>query len=111
MFVFSYGGTMSSSAFPLAAILHTNDPAARMGQLNRARYSIPAFGAALHPALAEFDADRRNALLAAATRIGMEDFGILPLYWQKLYWAARKGFGVTPDRGESTSVLYVGPAK
>jgi peptide/nickel transport system substrate-binding protein len=111
MFVFSYGGTMSSSAFPLAAILHTNDPTARMGQLNRARYSNPAFDAALRPALAEFDADKRNAMLAAATRIGMEDFGILPLYWQKLYWGARKGFVVTPDRGESTSVLYVAPAK
>ena len=25
----------------------------------------------------------------------MEDAGILPLYWQKLYWAARKGFVVS----------------
>ena len=30
----------------------------------------------------------------------MEDAGILPLYWQKLYWAAHKGFIVDPDRGE-----------
>jgi hypothetical protein len=41
----------------------------------------------------------------------MDDAAILPLYWQKLYWAARKGFVVDPDRGESTSVNFVHPAR
>ena len=41
----------------------------------------------------------------------MEDAGILPIYWQKLYWAARKGFVVDPDRGEATSARFVSLAK
>ena len=43
--------------------------------------------------------------------MAMEDAGILPLYWQKLYWAARKGYVVDPDRGESTSARFVSLAK
>jgi hypothetical protein len=37
----------------------------------------------------------------------MDDAAILPLYWQKLYWAARTGFVVDADRGESTSVNFI----
>ena len=61
----------------------------------------------LKQAAAEFDEAKRNKLLADATRVAMEDAGILPLYWQKLYWAARKGFVVDPDRGESTAARFV----
>jgi hypothetical protein len=37
----------------------------------------------------------------------MEDSGILPIYWQRLYWAARKGYAVVPDKGEQTSAHFV----
>jgi peptide/nickel transport system substrate-binding protein len=111
LFVFSYGSNATSGALPLAGILHTNDPSRNIGQLNRTRYTNPAYDKALAAAFEEFDETKRNAAMAAATRIAMEDFAILPLYWQKLYWAARKGFVVTPDRGESTSALYVIPPK
>ncbi len=107
----SYGSNATSAALPLAGILHTNDPARNIGQLNRTRYTNPAYDTALAAALEEFDEAKRNAAMAAATRIAMEDYALLPLYWQKLYWAARKGFTVTPDRGESTSVHYVHPAQ
>jgi peptide/nickel transport system substrate-binding protein len=111
LFVFSYGSNATSAALPLAGILHTNDPARNIGQLNRTRYTNPAYDRALEAALEEFDETKRNAAMAAATRIAMQDYAILPLYWQKLFWAARKGFIVTPDRGESTSALYVMPTK
>ncbi len=111
LFVFSYGSNATSAALPLAGILHTNDPARNIGQLNRTRYSNAAYDAALEASLEEFDEAKRNAAMAAATRIAMEDYAILPLYWQKLYWAARKGLTVIPDRGESTSALYVIPPK
>ncbi len=45
---------------------------------------------------------------AADVTIGrIEDGAILPLYWQKLFWAARKGYVVDPDRGEATSAHFV----
>jgi len=111
LFIFSYGSVASSSLNGLSGVLASYDKEAGTGSINRARYSNPAFDAALKQAAAEFDETRRNKLLADATRVAMEDAGILPLYWQKLYWAARKGYVVDPDRGEATSVRFVSLAK
>jgi peptide/nickel transport system substrate-binding protein len=111
LFVFSYGSIASSSLNGLAGILATYDAAAGTGSLNRARYSNPAFDAILRQAAAEFDETKRGRLLADATRAAMEDGGILPLYWQRLFWASRKGFVVDPDRGEATSVHFVSIGK
>jgi peptide/nickel transport system substrate-binding protein len=111
LFIFSYGSVASSSLNGLTGVLATYDAARGTGSLNRARYSNPAFDEVLRQASAEFDEPKRGALLARATKIAMDDAAILPLYWQKLYWAARKGFVVDADRGESTSVNYVHPAK
>ncbi len=111
VFDFSYGSVASSSLNGLTGVLATYDKEAGTGSLNRARYSNAQFDATLKQAAAEFDETKRNALLAAATRIAMEDAGILPIYWQRLYWAARKGYVVDPDRGESTSALFVSPAR
>jgi peptide/nickel transport system substrate-binding protein len=62
------------------------------------------------PGSAEFDETKRSALLAKATKIAMDDAAILPMYWQKLYWAARKGFVVDADRGEaSVNLIRLAP--
>ena len=111
LFIFSYGSVASSSLNGLSGVLATYDKAAGTGSLNRARYSNQQFDALLKQAAAEFDEAKRNQLLAEATRVAMDDCGILPLYWQKLYWAARKGFVVDPDRGESTSARFVSLGK
>ncbi len=107
LFIFSYGSVASSSLNGLSGVLASYDKDAGTGSLNRARYSNPQFDAMLKQAATEFDEAKRNKLLADATRVAMDDAGILPLYWQKLYWAARKGFVVDPDRGESTSARFV----
>lgn len=111
MFIFSYGSVASSSLNGLTGILATFDAAKGTGSLNRARYSNTAFDEALRQASSEFDEAKRGSMLAAATRVAMDDAAILPLYWQKLYWAARTGFVVDADRGEATSVHFVHPAK
>ncbi len=111
VFDFSYGSVASSSLNGLSGVLATYDKEAGTGSLNRARYSNPQFDAVLKQAAAEFDEGKRNRLLAEATRLAMEDAGILPIYWQKLYWAARKGYVVDPDRGEATSVRFISLAK
>jgi peptide/nickel transport system substrate-binding protein len=111
VFIFSYGSVGSSSLNGLTGGLASYDAAAGTGSINRARYSNRAFDAALQRAATEFDEAKRNAKLAEATRIAMEDAGILPLYWQKLFWAARKGYVVDPDRGEATSAHFVSLAR
>jgi peptide/nickel transport system substrate-binding protein len=111
LFIFSYGSVASSSLNGLSGVLATYDKDAGTGSLNRARYSNPQFDALLKQAAREFDDAKRNRLLADATRVAMEDAAILPIYWQKLYWAARKGFIVDPDRGEATAARFVSLAK
>ncbi len=111
LFIFSYGSVASSSLNGLTGVLASYDKDAGTGSLNRARYSNPQFDALLRQASSEFDEAKRNRLLADATRVAMEDAAILPIYWQKLYWAARKGFIVDPDRGESTAARFVSIAK
>lgn len=107
LFMFSYGTIASSSLNGLSGVLATFDAGAGTGSLNRARYSNARFDELLHRAASEFDEPTRNKLLAEATRVAMEDAGILPLYWQRLFWAARKGFVVDPDRGEATSAHFI----
>lgn len=111
VFLFSYGSVSSSSLNGLTGVLATFDAAAGTGSLNRARYTNKQFDAVLAIASAEFDAAKRNRLLAEATRLAVDDGAILPLYWQKLFWAARKGFMVDADRGEATSAHFVHPAR
>jgi peptide/nickel transport system substrate-binding protein len=111
LFIFSFGSVASSSLNGLTGVLATYDKDAGTGSLNRARYSNPAFDALLRQASTEFDEAKRNTLLADATRVAMDDAAILPIYWQKLFWAARKGFVVDPDRGESTAARFVSVAK
>lgn len=111
LFLFSYGSIASSALNGLSGVLATYDAAAGTGSLNRARYSNPAFDKLLQQAAGTFDEPTRSALLASATRVAMEDGAILPLYWQKLFWAARKGYVVEPDRGESTSAHFVSVAR
>jgi peptide/nickel transport system substrate-binding protein len=107
VFIFSFGSIGGSSANGLLGVLATYNKQAGTGSLNRARYSNPAFDAVLKQALSEFDEQKRNALLAQATRIAMQDDAILPLYWQKLFWAARGNYVIDPDRGEATSTRFV----
>ncbi len=111
LFMFSYGSAGTSSLQGLSGVLATFDAATGSGAINRARYSNREFDAAMRDATAEFDSATRNAKLAEAARIAMEDAGILPLYWQKLFWASRKGFVVQPDRGEITSAHFVSVAR
>jgi peptide/nickel transport system substrate-binding protein len=101
-FIFSFGTTTPNSAIALNNVLATYDAAAGMGAFNRARYANPNFDAALKRALTEFDTAKRNASLQEAARIAFNEAAIVPLYWQVLHWAARKGIGYIPSRDEST---------
>ncbi len=111
VFHFSYGSIASSSLNGLTGVLASYDAAAGTGSLNRARYSNKQFDSVLALAAAEFDEGKRNRLLSEATRVAMDDGAILPLYWQKLFWAARKGLMVDADRGESTAIPFVSESR
>jgi peptide/nickel transport system substrate-binding protein len=109
-FVFSFGTTTPSSVIALNNVLATYDQAAGTGVFNRARYSNKQFDETLKAALAEFDEEKRNGLLRQAARIAFQDVGIVPLYWQVVHWASKKGVVYEPRKDEATLAMSAKPA-
>src|SRR5690606_12316354 len=101
-YIFSLGSSTPNAEANLRALLQTYDKDAGTGGFNRMRYSNAEFDAALNEAIAEFDQETRMEKLQEATRIAMEDHAIVPLYFQKIYWAAREGIDFTPNLAERT---------
>lgn len=104
-FVFSFGSSTSNATGALLNVIASYDPLRGTGAFNRSRYANPAFDAQLQEALGEFDEAKRNAILQSAARIAAEDTALIPLYFQKLYWAARPGLDYVPSKGEETVAM------
>ena len=101
-FVFSLGASTPSSASLLQSLLSTYDKDAGKGSFNRVRYSNPEFDAALDATMQEFDPEKREVMLQDATRLVFADLPVVPLYWQKAHWAARKGLEIAGGLSEDT---------
>ena len=102
VFVFSLGSNSPSSYPNLNGLLRTYGKNPRSGPFNRVRFSEPAFDAALIAAGQEFDPEKRNVMLADATMMVFEQTPIVPLYWQKVHWAARDGLTIDGGLSEAT---------
>jgi peptide/nickel transport system substrate-binding protein len=109
LFLFSIGTSSSSSSDTLTSVLASYDPAHGLGTFNRGRYSNKEFDGLLHQAMGEFDETKRNALLVQATKVVITDTALVPLYWQVVHWAARRGIKYQPRRDETTSARYAAP--
>ena len=107
-FIFSLGNTTPTSATGLRNLLMTPDRDAGTGSFNRTRYSNARFDAKMKEATAEFDQQKRVSLLQEATRIAMEDVGVVPLFWPKVYWASKENITYTANRGEDLMATLAG---
>ncbi|WP_435171291.1 ABC transporter substrate-binding protein [Falsirhodobacter sp. 1013] len=101
-FVFSLGSSTPNSEANLRSLLQTYNADEGTGGFNRTRYSNADFDKALQDAMQEFDSTTRNEKLAAATRIAMEDQALVPLYFQKVYWASNTEIDFIPNLAERT---------
>ncbi len=110
-FIFSLGASTPNSEANLRSLLQSYNKDAGTGGFNRMRYANPEFDAALKFAMEEFDQAERMKKLQEATRIAMKDQAIVPLYFQKIYWASRDGIDFTPNLAERTIGQDVRKAK
>ncbi|WP_374832609.1 ABC transporter substrate-binding protein [Paenochrobactrum pullorum] len=101
-YIFSLGASTPNAEGSLRSLLQTYSKDAGTGGFNRMRYSNPEFDAMLTSAMEEFDHETRMKKLEDATKIAMEDQAIVPLYFQKIYWASRDGIDFTPNLAERT---------
>ncbi|MFJ2993408.1 ABC transporter substrate-binding protein [Pandoraea sp. NPDC087047] len=77
------------------------------GQGNRGRYANPAFDRALNEALVTIDTPKRERLLQSAMEIGMNDLGVIPLFFLTNNWALRKGLTYVGRADGYTLPYYV----
>jgi peptide/nickel transport system substrate-binding protein len=110
-FVFSLGASTPISATLLQSLLHSYDKEAGKGSFNRVRYSNPEFDAKLTAAMEEFDPDKRISMLEDVTRMVFADTPVVPLYWQKVHWAAKKGLTIRGGLSEDTLPQDVSSAR
>jgi peptide/nickel transport system substrate-binding protein len=102
-----WGAGSGEASSPLRSLLATFDPDAGMGASNRGRYSNPEMDALLAEALETVDDERRDALLAQATEVAINDLGIIPIHYQVNTWATRAGLNYVPRTDEWTLAMTV----
>jgi len=101
-------GEMSS---PLKSLIATPSKDKGYGPSNPGAYSNPKVDALIDQALATIDDASRAALLAQASRLAMDDYGLLPLHFEMTTWAMRKDLSYVARSDQFTQATLVKPAK
>lgn len=91
----------------LAPLLGSFDPKAGIGSANRGRYSNKRVDELVIKALATVNDQERGKLLAEGTEVAINDVGLIPVYYNKNTWGARKGLRVVPRTDEYTLAMSV----
>ncbi len=82
----------SANLYEYLAMTPTEDT--HFGQYNAGNYSSEFVDAATQQANQETDLEKRAQLLKEIEARIYQDAAVIPLYWQNLAWAARKGVGI-----------------
>lgn len=109
-FLFSYGNVTGEASRGLLSVLHSFDRQNDLGTLNRFGYSNPEFDAAVVAAAQIASPEQREDGLQAAAAIAFGESAIVPLYFQSLSWASRRGIAYAPRRDERTLAMDAEPA-
>lgn len=105
-FSFIMGGAAAEtgeSSGVLGPLLETFGESAGRG--NRGRYSNPEFDKTLTAARQAMDEEKRRELLQSATRIAMEDLGVIPVFYLANTWALKEGLSY-PGRSDGYTLAY-----
>jgi peptide/nickel transport system substrate-binding protein len=63
----------------------------------------------IEQALQQVDDGNRSQMLQQATKMAMEDLGIMPIHFQYTIWATKKGVTYTPRTDEYTLAFQFRP--
>ena len=92
-----WGASTGELSNALKALLATPDRPKGMGTTNSGRYSNKAMDAKLEEALVTVDDAKREALLAEASKIAIQqDHGLIPIHFELSVWAMKKGLTYQP---------------
>ena len=97
-----WGASTGEASSPLRSLLATFNREKGLGAVNWGRYSNPKVDYVIEQALQQVDDENRRAMLQQATKLSMDDLGIMPVHFQYTIWATKKGVAYTPRTDEYT---------
>lgn len=106
-------GTLTGEAnLTLTSLVHTNDPARRMGGFNTSGYSNPKLDKLIQNAGVEMNVDTRRRLLEEALALVAQDRPRLALVSINTAWAMQKSkVTITPRVDEDTLAMNIKPVR
>jgi peptide/nickel transport system substrate-binding protein len=96
---------------PIRALLQTYNKETKSGATNRGRYSNPALDETIMKAINAPTRKQWATLTEEATKIAMNDLGIIPLHFQVNVWAMRKELTYAARADEYTLIQSIHSAK
>ncbi len=102
MALVGWGSQTGEVSSPLRSILATINPEKGMGTVNFGLYSNPKLDALLEEGLRTVDDGKRERLLQEAVAVAVMDVGLIPVHFQVVTWATRKGITYVPRTDERT---------
>lgn len=109
LYLAGWGSSGAGMASPLRALVASQNKDKGLGGTNRGRYSNPELDAVIEEALATVEPEAHDALLRKASRIVVEDVGILPLHFEVTPWALKAGLTMDPRADQHTVLTTVRP--
>jgi peptide/nickel transport system substrate-binding protein len=106
-----WGASTGESSSPLRSLLATFNRDKGLGAVNWGRYSNPKVDYVIEQALQQVNDENRRAMLQQATKLSMDDLGIMPIHFQYTIWATKKGVAYTPRTDEYTLAFQFRPVK
>ena len=106
-----WGASTGEASSPLRSLLATFNRDKGLGAVNWGRYSNPKVDYVIEQALQQVNDDNRRAMLQQATKLSMDDLGIMPIHFQYTIWATRKGVSYLPRTDEYTLAFQFKPVK
>src|SRR5216684_3094201 len=89
------------------ALIQTPNKATKKGQFNAGGYSNPKLDALADKMEQETDKAKRDAEIAEATKLYVDDFAYIPLHQQAVVWAARKNVDLVQPADNSFPLRFV----
>ncbi|MEO7157901.1 MAG: ABC transporter substrate-binding protein [Vicinamibacterales bacterium] len=106
-----WGASTGEASSPLRSLLATYNRDKGLGAVNWGRYSNPKVDYLIEQALQQVDDENRAIMLQEATKLAMQDLGIMPVHFQFTIWATKKGVTYVPRTDEYTLAFQFKQAK
>jgi peptide/nickel transport system substrate-binding protein len=109
--MWGWGTLTGEASLTLTSLVHSNDPAKRMGAFNTTGYSNPKLDKLIEDAGVEMNVDKRRSLLEQALALVAQDRPRLPLVSINTAWAMQKSkVTIKPRVDEDTLAMNIKPA-